>query len=1061
MPIARHDGSSNAASLKTTGILFWLTICHLITLAASVRRNVAPGAPHIATLREETEDLFYHGFDNYMKHAFPEDELRPISCRPLTRDRENPAHIEVNDVLGNYSLTLIDSLSTLAILASSPSNTHRDPPLLQFQNGVKDLVEQYGDGKLGPSGQGKRARGFDLDSKVQVFETVIRGLGGLLSAHLFAVGDLPITGYHPPSEQIAAAKWWQDPTAESKVGGIEWPNGMVYDGQLLRLAYDLGNRIVPAFWTSTGIPYPRVNLRHGTPFYAKSPGNFAPEGQCDVEKKGCTEVTETCSAGAGSLVLEFTVLSRLTDNPKFEELAKRAFWSVWDRRSPIDLIGAGIDAETGVWQHAWTGIGAGIDSFFEYAFKSHVLLSGKPSIRANQIEDPLDPRSLFPPLSTAEHSSEAFLDVWNKAHAAIKRHIYRGPNFHHPHYIQVDLSTGASRAFWVDALSAYYPGLLALSGHVEEAIQAHLMSTAIWARFSALPERYNMASGAIEGGLGWWVGRPELIESTWYLYRATEDPWFIYVGEMILRDIKRRCWTKCGWAGIQNVLTGEKIDRMESFFLGETAKYFFLLFDPDHPLNKLDDPFVFTTEGHPLIIPRGHDKFIEEAVQKNSANEHTCPARPSHHPLTMSNVAARGDVYHAASLARLHLLPKQEVVESVLVEKSPDHPSVTLADIRSPTNYTHYPWTLPLTMIPHNVTSSKMAAAPTFELAFPSMQNQAGNTNPPLQRVQNGILINSLANIRLSMVQDVPTFVDDDYATAYRIQSINTVTLGKDEKVYLSRDTGNVLNPIDPLFSRIRDGTMLDVVVEHGPAVSHAVTALGNASAGSDVQIEIPDLGEMNSSAMKAAWNSLLAQISNLVQDAQGLVLPLGAMETVSGRPEGLYGKTFVPAITPTGPGAAPLPDWPEASALHSPGSERESLPWTNVYAAGEMCKEKLSPRILKTHHVIVVKRGSCSFSKKLSNIPALHPSRSALQLVIVVDFDTVDVAPGEFPTRPLLDEPQTTASGLPRQNLLPMIMVGGGEQTYQALRYARGIGIRRRFSMSTQGIPIANLIIL
>ncbi len=41
-------------------------------------------------------------------------------------------------------------------------------------------------------GQGTRARGFDLDSKVQVFETVIRGVGGLLSAHQFAVGDLPI-----------------------------------------------------------------------------------------------------------------------------------------------------------------------------------------------------------------------------------------------------------------------------------------------------------------------------------------------------------------------------------------------------------------------------------------------------------------------------------------------------------------------------------------------------------------------------------------------------------------------------------------------------------------------------------------------------------------------------------------------------------------------------------------------------------------------------------------------------------------------------------------------------
>ena len=43
-----------------------------------------------------------------MTHAFPEDELRPVSCTPLTHDRANPTHIEVNDVLGNYSLTLVD-----------------------------------------------------------------------------------------------------------------------------------------------------------------------------------------------------------------------------------------------------------------------------------------------------------------------------------------------------------------------------------------------------------------------------------------------------------------------------------------------------------------------------------------------------------------------------------------------------------------------------------------------------------------------------------------------------------------------------------------------------------------------------------------------------------------------------------------------------------------------------------------------------------------------------------------------------------------------------------------
>lgn len=301
-------------------------------------------------LRLEAESMFYHGYENYMKYAFPEDELRPISCKPLTRDRHNPAHIELNDALGNYSLTLIDSLSTLAILASSPSldGVKVNKALHYFQTGVAALVEQYGDGSAMSRGQGIRSRGFDLDSKVQVFETVIRGVGGLLSAHLFAVGDLPIKDYRPYKKMNKLGR---------RKMRIRWPTGFVYDGQLLRLAQDLGNRLLPAFHTSTGLPYPRVNLRHGIPFYAGSSLNYdAENGQCHTTQKPIAELTETCSAGAGSLVLEFTTLSRLTGDSRFEQLGKRAFWALWERRSSIGLIGSGIDAETGHWTSPYTGV---------------------------------------------------------------------------------------------------------------------------------------------------------------------------------------------------------------------------------------------------------------------------------------------------------------------------------------------------------------------------------------------------------------------------------------------------------------------------------------------------------------------------------------------------------------------------------------------------------------------------------------------------------------------------------------------------------------------------------
>lgn len=628
-------------------------------------------------LRHDTVDLFYHGYNNYMRYAFPEDELKPISCKPQTRNRDNPADIGLNDVLGNYTLTLIDSLSSLAILASGPQDKlakkqkkkdERDS-FRDFQDGVKSLVQLYGHGTE-EKPCGTRACGFDLDSKVQVFETNIRGVGGLLSAHLFAIGELPISGYMPVRK-------------EGKNPGIKWKNGFTYNNQLLWLAYDLAERLLPAFDTNTGIPYPRVNLRTGIPFYRESEFGVC---RLDGSNTDPREVTETCAAGAGSLVLEFATLTRLTGDVRFEHLAKNAFWAIWNRRSPIGLIGNGIDAELGHWvQPALSGIGAGIDSFFEYSLKSAILLSNIPCNPDNS--------SLACP--------DEFLQVWQDAHAGVKRHIYRTKRQEkHPYYAQVDLQSGALRYSWIDNLSAYWPGLLVLAGKIEEAIESHLLFSALWTRYSALPERWQTPNGYIDPHFKHWAGRPEFIESTFHLYQATKDPYYLHVGEMAIRDIRRRCWTKCGWADLGNVISGEQRDRMESFFLGETAKYLYLLFTEDHPLNKLDKPVVFTTEGHPLIIPDKHRGFQSglgtrsglRRSERSIRSSPVCPAPPPALPLTVSNVAARGDLFHASSMAQLHLVPVHPARPSPLIEKSNKSPGISFSDVRSPTNYTFYPW---------------------------------------------------------------------------------------------------------------------------------------------------------------------------------------------------------------------------------------------------------------------------------------------------------------------------------------------------------------------------------
>lgn len=260
---------------------------------------------------------------------------------------------------------------------------------------------------------------FHINSKVQVFEVTIRVLGGLLSAHIYATNPTLLQGYKLSN----------------------------YNGELLALAVDLADRLLPAFSSPTGIPYPRINLRTGL-----VPG----------------DTSETCTAGAGSLLLEFGTLSRLTGNPVYENAAKIAFYEIFKRRNMnSDLLGNTIDAETGLWTNPITGIGAGIDSFMEYAVKSYIL---------------------FDDIS--------YWNVWNILYESIKNYLQDHSKFI---YKNINFITNAIATTWIDSLAAYFPGLQVLAGDIDGAVKAHLQYWGIWSTFNMIPERYN-----------YFTGRPEL-----------------------------------------------------------------------------------------------------------------------------------------------------------------------------------------------------------------------------------------------------------------------------------------------------------------------------------------------------------------------------------------------------------------------------------------------------------------------------------------------------------------------------------------------------------------------
>lgn len=98
--------------------------------------------------------------------------------------------------------------------------------------------------------------------------------------------------------------------------------------------------------------------------------------------------------------------------------------------------------------------------------------------------------------------------------------------------------------------------------------------------------------------------RPETIESLFYLYRLTGDRKYRDWGWKIFQSFEKYSKLPEGYSSMNNVRNPGNVglrNKMESFFLGETLKYLYLLFNDD--MNDVPlDKFVFNTEAHPLPI---------------------------------------------------------------------------------------------------------------------------------------------------------------------------------------------------------------------------------------------------------------------------------------------------------------------------------------------------------------------------------------------------------------------------------------------------------------------------
>ncbi|KAF2984603.1 hypothetical protein EK904_003549 [Melospiza melodia maxima] len=514
-------------------------------------------------MRNQVLEMFDHAYSNYMEHAYPADELMPLTCRGRVRGQE-PSRGDVDDALGKFSLTLIDTLDTLVVLNKTK----------EFEEAVKKVIKDVN---------------LDNDIVVSVFETNIRVLGGLLGGHSVAI------------------------MLKEKGEYMQW-----YNGELLHMAKELGYKLLPAFNTTSGLPYPRVNLKFGVRH---------PEARTGTE-------TDTCTACAGTLILEFAALSRFTGTSIFEvcfprclifclsvvftvcnfgkrilsslnaclscaaqkllymlrfvvfEYARKALDFIWEKRQrSSNLVGVTINIHTGDWVRKDSGVGAGIDSYYEYLLKAYVLLG-----------------------------DDSFLERFNTHYDAIMRYISQPPLLLDVHIHKPMLNART----WMDSLLAFFPGLQVLKGDIRPAIETHEMLYQVIKKHNFLPEAFTT-----DFRVHWAQHplRPEFAESTYFLYKATGDPYYLEVGKTLIENLNKYARVPCGFAAMKDVRTGSHEDRMDSFFLAEMFKYLYLLFaDKEDMIFDIED-YIFTTEAH--LLPLWLSTTNQTISKKNTSTEYT------------------------------------------------------------------------------------------------------------------------------------------------------------------------------------------------------------------------------------------------------------------------------------------------------------------------------------------------------------------------------------------------------------------------------------------------------
>ena len=473
---------------------------------------------------------FMHAWHGYKEKAWMSDELSPISGGAAT-------------TFGGWAATLVDSLDSLWLMGM----------LDDFEEAVREV----------------RNINFNITKTdtLSLFETTIRYLGGLLGAYDMSDAKYPI---------------------------------------LLEKAKELGNMLLTAFETPNNMPMTRFSL--------KDPHRQA--------------LGATLLAEFGSLSLEFTRLSWLTGDQKYFNATQGITNALEAAQKQTLLPGLWpivINAQILTFDCSTFTLGGMADSAYEYLPKQHLLLGGSNDQYKNMYLNAMDPikkniffRPMTPQNADILISGSVQVDSTGKVELQPGgQHLscFTGGMvgigakiFDHPEELLIArrLIDGCIWAYNATA-TGIMPEVFKLvpcddrnncqwnqdkwyAAILGKPDAHHILTLEERAKAQTQIETYKFPPGFYEIQDRSYKLRPEAIESIFILYRLTGDPTLLEAAWKMFTTIETHTRTRYGHAGLEDVMNPDspKVDKMESFWLAETLKYFTLIFS-EPTVISLDD----------------------------------------------------------------------------------------------------------------------------------------------------------------------------------------------------------------------------------------------------------------------------------------------------------------------------------------------------------------------------------------------------------------------------------------------------------------------------------------